>query len=216
MNNHPTAAALVTNEPIIPIIPIIQEKTEKINNGAGRDYRDYIELTRYVNHEKRKERIIPLDSDDKESVLRLMKDFDDVTANSRLHLNTAPLRFQYFARCLIGAKRDDWQAVIDNKTQNTIEHFNERIAEFLDMIFVPTDLIDQKNYLMKLKKPYKLSCTELSSRLRYINSLMRWMPGANNNPPFSENDLKVMFYSMMLEPWKLNFVTAGKDIVNSQ
>ncbi|KAG7345621.1 reverse transcriptase RNA-dependent DNA polymerase [Nitzschia inconspicua] len=158
-----------------------------------------------ITRNERKERIIPLDSDDKVSVLRLMKDFDFVTANSRLHLNTAPLRFQYFARCLIGAKRDDWQAVIDNQPQNTIEHFNERISEFLDMIFVPTDLIDQKNYLMKLKKPYKLSCTELSSRLRYINSLMRWMPGANNTPPFSENDLKVMFYNMMLEPWKLNF-----------
>ncbi|KAG7336766.1 hypothetical protein IV203_033678 [Nitzschia inconspicua] len=193
MNNHPTAAALATNE---PIIPIIQEKNEKINNDAGHNYRDYVELTRYVNHEKRKERIIPLDSDDKESILRLMKDFDDVTANSRLHLNTAPLRFQYFARCLIGSKRDDWQAVIDSKPQNTMEHFNARIAEFLDMIFVPTDLIDQKNYLMKLKKPYKLSCIELSSRLRYINSLMRWMPGANNTPPFSENDLKVMLFSL--------------------
>ncbi|KAG7369760.1 hypothetical protein IV203_027506 [Nitzschia inconspicua] len=201
MNLMPSATALTTNSSIIPLVPLISEEQRK-----------YIKLQRVVNEEKRTVHIALLQNHDRESILRLVKDFQEVASVNQLHLSTGPLRFAFFPKCLAPNMKDEWDVVIDGKPQTSLEHFNQCIKDYVKEYFASTDLADQKNYLLRTKKPYKTSCTELSSRLRYINSLMRWMPGSNGQNPLSEDDVKTIFYSMMPEQWKIVFANTGKDL----
>ena len=56
MTSIPTAAALTTDNPIIPFVQLIKD-----------DERTYIEFQRHVENEKRKARIALLENDDRES-----------------------------------------------------------------------------------------------------------------------------------------------------
>ncbi|KAG7340057.1 hypothetical protein IV203_006461 [Nitzschia inconspicua] len=137
--------------------------------------------------------LLSFKSHDRESILRLVKDFQEITNINQLHLSTGPLRFAFFQKCLSPNMKDERDVVIDGKPQTSVEHFNHCIKEFIKEYFASTDLADQKNYSLRTKKPYKMTCTELSSRLRYINSLMRWMPGSHDQNPLSEDDVKTIF-----------------------
>ena len=55
----------------------------------------------------------------------------------------------------------------------------------------------------------------LGSWLKLINKLMTHFPGAGNNPPFNEQDLKRICYNLMLEDWQLNFLTTGRDFADA-
>ena len=71
----------------------------------------------------------------------------------------------------------------------------------------PNAYIEQDNYLCHISKPYKLSCVELKACLCNLNYYMRLLPGIAEpgTPPYEDNNLKVLFYNMMLYDWQDDF-----------
>ena len=69
-------------------------------------------------------------------------------------------------------------------------------------------------FLDHSKKPYAMTCVELSSHLRFVHQLMRFFPGANNITPFSEACLKLIFLNMMLVKFITQFAISGRCITD--
>ena len=86
-----------------------------IESKVDDEDREYITLSRTVNlpagagSDKRKARVPYItDGEDVESLLRMIKDFEDASAQSRLHLNSGTLRKSYFRQCLGETAVKDW------------------------------------------------------------------------------------------------------------
>ena len=198
-----TAFGTTAEHALIPLIPKIKEEE-----------RHEVTLTRMVGGDKRKHKVPLVMTEDVESLLRLVRDFMDATAQERLSLTTGPLKFSFFRQCLADNVRDEWDVVRAGVNETNI-NFELTIEEFIGRYILPTDLEDQKQYLDRVSKPFKLNVTALSGRLRFINQLMRYFPGANDTPPYDERGLKTLFFRMMLPEWKENFVSSGTELTDN-
>ena len=69
-------------------------------------------------------------------------------------------------------------------------------------------------FLDRSKKPYAMTCVELSSHLHFMNQLMQFFPGTNNIAPFSEAHLKLIFLNMMLVKFRTQFAISGRHITD--
>ncbi|MEM7289859.1 MAG: hypothetical protein AAF412_05740, partial [Pseudomonadota bacterium] len=165
--------------------------------------------------EKSKATLIALsDSMDPEMVLRLVRDYRQTWHNSRLDLNTGILRFTYFVQCLGGTARDWWDLEANAVGGTNAVHFNTCTTNWIGRYIQPTDFADQQRYLEVVRKPKKLDCIRLSARLEHINQLMAFFPGMNL-VPYTEQDLKLKFYNMMLDEWKSKFAASGNEIMDA-
>jgi hypothetical protein len=64
------------------------------------------------------------------------------------------------------------------------------------------------------KKPFKMTVEEVANRLRHLNKLMSKFPGADNAPPYDDEQLKVVFYKMMLSDWQVSFLKSGRELTD--
>ena len=79
----------------------------------------------------------------------------------------------------------------------------------------PTDLADQEHYICHCNKPFWYNCHELSSHLQFMNKMMSLFPGANNMPPFTQQDCKNIYFKMMPVEWQHECITSnGQDIAS--
>lgn len=191
-----------------PIIPLTSKLTEE-------DFQ-YVTLTRMVpvgnDMEKRREELPMVASvDEVEYLLRVVVEFRDACSAERLSLTSGPNLFTYFRRVLGGIVRDEFDTIRANHPQ-TVNGFGHAVNDLIGQYIRPTDLADQRHYLETTKKPFKLPCLQLGGRLKMINKLMSRFPGANGVNPFNEDDLKQIFYQLMLDDWKLTFLQNGRDI----
>jgi hypothetical protein len=83
--------------------------------------------------------------------------------------------------------------------------FDEAIAAFILTKMKPTDFMDKKNYLKNVKKPFRLNCLELYERLLMINTYTALFPGSNGNVAYDDQQLKNVYFKMMLPEWQLQF-----------
>ena len=196
------------NEAVIPLVPKI--KTEDLEQAALIVYRP-VGQGNNIHHEKKKALVPKCLEEDPESLLRTVVSFFDACDNARLHLSTGPLRYEKFRECLGGNILDTWDAV-STGTPNTVAGFQTAVENLIAQYLVPTAQSDQAQYLQNCRKPFRLSCFQLGGRLGFINKLMSWFPGNGGNVPFNDAALTNMFYRMMLEDWKLNFLSSGRDI----
>ena len=85
---------------------------------------------------------------------------------------------------------------------------------FLLNVFTPNAFINQNSYLHNSFKPFHLNCQQLAAHLcltsQYI-SLLAGIP-TPNTAPHEDEDLDIIFFSMMLQDWKGNFDKFGKII----
>lgn len=188
-----------------PIIPLISE--------VDMDIVPTTSLKRTVAgagvQEKRSVEVPTLsDSVAPELVLRIIKEFQQVYSANRLNLgNNGSLKFDFFRQILGGPARDKWDTEATAIGGITNAHFNQCIQNFIFRYIDRTALPDQCAYLAGTKKPYRLNCRELGSRLETINELLRLINGGDS--PFTHEQLKYTYYSMMLTSWQTTFVASG-------
>jgi len=102
-------------------------------------------------HEKRKVDLFHLKILDKELIVDVILEFQEACAPTSLSLTTAPLRFTKFHELLddpFRSEYDDCRAA----QPNMLLGFEATIRAFWERYFLPTDLLDQKNYLGQVKK----------------------------------------------------------------
>ena len=209
VGNAPLSSLGATlNEAVIPLIPKI--KVEDLDQVSLTVYRP-VGAGNNIHHEKKKASVPKCIEEDPESLLRTVVSFLDACDNNRLHLNTGALRYEKFRECLGGNILDTWDTVCIN-APNTLAGFQQALQDLIAQYIVNTAQSDQAQYLQNCRKPFRLSCFQLGGRLGYINKLMAWFPGNNGNVPFDDAALKHMYYRMMLEDWKLAFLSSGRDI----
>jgi hypothetical protein len=107
----------------------------------------------------------------------------------------------------------DWDNARQGKA-NSVAGFNKTLNKFISYHFSNTDLINQKNMLVKAKKPFKYTVEVPCSRLRHLNKLMSKLPGENDTLPYDKGALKIELFKMMLSNWQINVNTAGLNITD--
>jgi hypothetical protein len=162
-------------------------------------------------YEKRYADVPTLNKDNRELMLRMVHEFYDACSANRLSLTTGAARFSKFRECLGPAFRGPWDVARQNEP-NTVQGFNNSVDAFLANYFLPTDFIDQMNYMNTARMPENMKVQELALRVELLNQLMARMPGSGGIVPFNDHDLKVAFYKMMPQDWKLKFLEQGHDI----
>ena len=90
--------------------------------------------------------------------------------------------------------------------------FTLAICQWLFLFFKLTDYMDQINSLNTSPKPFHLTCLELPSHLQLLNRMMGLFPGAPNVSPLMNDDLKCIFYCMMLPKWQHSCIWCGCNI----
>ena len=60
----------------------------------------------------------------------------------------------------------------------------------------------------------RINSHELSSCLQIMNKMMSLFPGANNMPPFTQQDLKNVYFKMMPIEWQHAFINNCQDIAS--
>ena len=75
-------------------------------------------------------------------------------------------------------------------------------------------LADQEHYIHHCNKPFWYNCHELSSCLQFMNKMMSLFLGANDMPPFTQQDLKNIYFKMMPIEWQHAFINNGHDITS--
>ena len=201
----PSSLGAAGDNAVIPLVSTITPEQLK----------EKVTLTRTVgvNGDKRKTTCLYLTDDmQPKLVIRHLRDFETSIPNARLQLNNGALRFEYFSKTLGGSALDIWDTIAQAQPGTTMNDWNTAIAAFIRRVVKPTDLAGQTKYLDNAKKPFKLTMPQLSDRLRFTNNLMAKFPGANGNPPYNEQELKLKLFAMCLEPWRNSFATSGNDI----
>ena len=204
-----SAAGLALHHHVIPLVSSYNEKAE----GSQ------VSLSRYINlgdgtKEKRKYNVPLVNTQDVETLCRCILEFEDVSAPPRLSFTTGPLKFSFFRQCLGGTIRDQWDTLADGLNE-TLVNFNNVRNNLIAGLVRPTDLADQRHYLETSKKPYRLNCASLASRIETINKMMSLFPGAAGNPPMQAVDIKNLFYQMMPAEWQRAFLNSGQVITNN-
>ena len=204
-----SAAGLALRRHVIPLVSSYNEKAE----GSQ------VSLSRYINlgdgtKEKRKYNVPLVNTQDVETLCHCILEFEDVSAPPRLSLTTGPLKFSFFRQCLGGTIRDQWDTLADGLNE-TLANFNNVRNNLIAGLVRPTDLADQRHYLETSKKPYRLNCASLASRIETINKMMSLFPGAAGNPPMQAVDIKNLFYQMMPAEWQCAFLNSGQVITNN-
>ena len=202
----PSSLGATLLQGVLPLVPII----------PAEDY-EFVTLKSYVTvggeQEKRQAEVPKLNQADPELILRTVVEFFDACNGTRLSLTTGPKRKTKFRECVHDALRQTWDTIQGNHP-DTVPGFQEAIEDFIGHYFLPTATADQNRYLDTCTKPYRFNCDQLGERLRYMNLLIRWLPGNNGNVPYDELGLKHKYYNMMLQQWKHAFLSSGLDISN--
>jgi len=166
--------------------------------------------------EKRSADIPKVNQPSKELIANVVLEFRDAALKaSRLALD-APKCFSKFREVLEEPFRSTWDTVSAGEPE-TEAGFNAAIVSFLQKYFDSTDLMDQKTYLSKVRKPYKLDCSALSSRLEKINKMMWLLDYEEEDPddlPLDDNALKTLFFQIMPHTWQLDFGAIDLEITD--
>ena len=195
-----TATGLTFHNHVIPLV----SKFIKTNET-------HITLSRTVNIGKFS--VLLLDNHDVETICQCILEFQDICHTTRLSLTQGPLKFTYFRQCLDGITHDDWD-LITTQSNPTNDSFYHATKVLLMQNIKPTDLADQEHYIHHCKKPFQYNCHELSSHLQFMNKMMSLFPGANDMPPFTQQDLKNVYFKMMPVEWQHAFINNGQDIAS--
>ncbi len=140
--------------------------------------------------------------------------------NTRLNLADADL-YSKFRGALAGGVLLQWQVAIQPRAvaNRTAANFAAGIRTLITYFAGTTAFHDQKEYLDTVAKPFKLAVSDTSSRLRAINALTGYLPGApaggNATVYNTEVEFKRAFLRMMPQQWKIQFALIGHDAENA-
>ena len=193
---NPTAIALSLQRVPISLRPDLKEEDYKL-----------VTIQHGVGNQKRKAEIPSINRNDAELICKATLEFEDAARPSRLNLTTAALLYDKFREVTKGAFRTKFDELRNAHPPN-VAGFHQAKDAFILHYLKDTALADEQAYLESVKKPFKLSVPDLGERLLEINRVMAKFPGANGVSPYTEQQLKTVFYKMMLDLWKVNFSTS--------
>ena len=200
--------AIALRKPVIPFKPVIPHDSYQTITL----YREINVGTAAAPHfTKQKEEAFHFENTDIEYLLRTIHEFEDIVTDDRLQLNTGPLRFTYFRKCLGGTARDNWDLARHNRQQD-LNGFNATMTAFITKYISASDFLDQKHYLENFEKPHSLSPRTAADRLVQMNTYMKMMPGSNDTVPWDDTALKLRLFSIMRAEWRLNFTSSGHEL----
>jgi len=208
MANYASPVAAALRKPIIPIMPAIPH-----------DAYDKVILYNSVNEgtaahpiiAKKREEVFFCDKADVEYIIRTIREFEDATEDTRLHVGDWTKQFGLFRKCLGGTVREHWDGAKDGKAEDDIG-WRDALKDFLKEYIEDTDLAAQKMYMDNTKKPWNMTVKALGDRLLEINALLSYFPGANNTAPFLITDLKYKLVLMSPTNWQIKFAETGKQL----
>ena len=180
--------------------------------------------------EKRKEEITVIpDSVDKEHMLRTFVEFKTIINGGRLNISRTYSKQGIFLRKIL---QGDLRIVFHNhvatawvtggnaRDANSADEINDVIDAMILSVCGPRAYAIQNRYLHTTVKPFKLTCHQLYARLLTVAALMTSLPGAparatgaGSVGPYTANDMKTMYYNMMLQSWKDEFDKSGQNLV---
>ena len=79
----------------------------------------------------------------------------------------------------------------------------------------PTAFVDQKNYLNRAKKPYHLTVKETASLFKQIIAYMKYMPGYEQGPVYTDVEENMTLYQVMRLNWKTKFDASGNKLTDT-
>ena len=208
-------AAVSLQEPIIPLVTTIDPdelSTVKIehrwvDNGNNREAKMYLPTCP--------------DGQNKELLLYVIDQFIDACDASRLNITTGPDLYSKFRGVLNGDLRLMWQMLSDSRNADpnanpvvpdthTADNFAFDVGQLIGQYFTPTSFEDQKEYLRGVRKPFDMTCEQLSARIRVVSALGRFLPGSSGKHLFPDEDaIKRAYFSLMLPEWKIKFAESG-------
>lgn len=181
-----------------------------------------VQLERYVdvggNAVRRRARCPLINNEtDPELACKVYEEFIDICIDTRLHLNTGPLKFEFYRQCLNGQARAHWDVAATEVGGTTDANFTESVTAWFGQYFEPTAYHDQKQYLLQATKAYSMTVKDTATRLEEMIRYMRYMPGAPaaGTPIYSVVEKKMTLYRLMRPNWKSNFDASGNDITNA-
>ena len=116
-----------------------------------------VQLERYVtvgaNHVRRRARCPLINNKvDPELACRVVEEFTDIATDSRLHLDTGALKFEFFRQCLAGQARSHWDVAAAAQPDTTNASFGAAQVVWFANYFEPTAFHDQKQYFLQATK----------------------------------------------------------------
>jgi len=160
------------------------------------------------------------DSSNIERLVRCFHDFKQASNKDLLDLEDEKLHTK--AREIIGGElKSTWDDVVAkalaintqaNPTISTAD-FTKNVRQFL-RAYMPSNAFNiQRDYMVLAAKPFNMSCYELASRLRLLNTLSVYLPGSGGTQLFPDDTaMKNAIYRLMLPQWQLNFDASGNEL----
>ena len=160
---------------------------------------------------KFKEKAIFCTTSDKETLIRTIIEFEDVSGGDRMDIeNNITLKFKYFRQCLGCEIRTIWDYARAGKP-DTEDGWDDAIAAFIAHYFKPADFHAQKKYMEGFFKPKSLSVTIFADRLITLTTYLEFFPGCVGEP-YDATALKGLLFNAMPLQWQVDFAKAGHDI----
>jgi len=130
-----------------------------------------------------------------ESLLVLLKEFNNMVSSNELWDNLAPKAIFYeFRRCLRDESRDSWDSIIEDQESDgdeeewmTKEGFNAVLQTFVENTLTEGAGTRQKQYLRCTLKPRNMTVKNWITRVQFINTCLPWMEP--NCSKFTEKEL---------------------------
>ena len=136
-------------------------------------------------------------------------------ARTNLRWTTGPRLYQKFPVHLSGYHLEVWETTIEDDPNQTVANFNASLEDFKLELLQGYNYEDQMDYLRELCKPPKMDPSKFLLKLRAANRLAIQLPGApDNNPGFSETQMKRVYLQAMPKLWQDNFENANMDVSN--
>jgi hypothetical protein len=155
--------------------------------------------------------LFKLNKADKEMIASLVLEFREASTATNLNFADGPTKYAKFRLLLEEPFRGEFEDVrVSGAHAATVDGFNACVTAFVNRYFLNTDMLDQRRYLQQVKKPFGMSVLELASRLRRINQLMSVLNAFN--VVYTDQELKLLFFPMMLNQWKQKFLESARDV----
>ena len=168
------------------------------------------------------------DASDKERLLRVVHEYNDAIAASRLHFTTGADIYDNFRLTLGGDLRTTWDQVVTELLQTQVpdgagghnpwtktaaNFITDGVSKFLRRFFPSNSFLIQGEYMRLVMKPKVLDVYAVSGRARLINTLSRYLPGSGGNKLYNTPlEEKNAFFRMMLPAWQLKFTESGQEL----
>ena len=172
--------------------------------------------TKTVNRKQ----VLPF-SPDSSNIERLVRCFHDFKqASNKQLLDLQDLELHTKARKILGGKlKLTWDSIVASATtasKTATADFPNNVQQFL-LAYMPSNAFNiQRDYMVLASKPFTMSCYELASQLRLLNTLSIYLPGSGGSLLYPDDTtMKNAFYCLMLPQWRLNFDDSGNQLDNT-